>query len=102
MAALAVGLAGVGVAGGRLSAVWAAGAVQGDQLADGLLGLAAHTPYCCPVRTAKVRHSSRTGQAAQMAMAAWMPWSVSAKRALLRAAEDGDAGGGLPVNRSHR
>jgi hypothetical protein len=36
-------------------------------------------PYCWPVRTANVRQSSRTGQVAQMATAAWMLSSLSAK-----------------------
>ena len=36
-------------------------------------------PYCWPVRTAKVRQASRTGQVAQMAMASAWSSAVSAK-----------------------
>jgi hypothetical protein len=41
MAALAVGLAGLGMAGGGSAAVGAAGPLDGDQAPDDLLGLAA-------------------------------------------------------------
>ena len=36
-------------------------------------------PYCWPVRTAKVRQASRTGQVSQMAMASAWSSAVSAK-----------------------
>jgi hypothetical protein len=36
-------------------------------------------PYCWPVRTAKVRQSSRTGQVSQMAMASAWSSAVSEK-----------------------
>src|SRR6266511_1803607 len=55
-AALAVGLAGVGVAGGHAAAIGTAGAVQADEPADGLLGLAAPHPVL-------LASSHREGQA---------------------------------------
>ena len=44
MAALAVGLAGLGMAGGDPAVMGATGSLQGDQAADDLLGLAAPDP----------------------------------------------------------